>query len=224
MKFLNHKLWRQLLVLVPMILLICCGTAYLKVNTEVQEALLEEKFSEKQQSVALLAAQIDAYVVSPAYKAGYGQYVPILSAGMAQIDAQPYTFAALYNTTLGNLSARTPSYSSSFEPLDDVAFAQTVRMNNEGTYLMLFAPEGEAEREMHVYFRWIPTDDTVPERYLTVVAVSKYSVENMLPASVWVLPGMVCLVMTLATTAAIYLLAYLGDIYVSRKRPKWRGE
>ena len=222
MNVLNSKA-RYLIVVVPFVIIFLFGLAYQDIRKETEEAILHEKFVEKQQSVELIAAQIDAYIETPAFQSGYGRYELILSSGLAQVDAQPFTYAALYDDQLDNVSARTPSYSSAYEPLEDEAFREVVLANVSGTYIMPYAPEGEDARDMHIYYRWIPTDPNPAGQYLAIVAVSKYSVESILPEGVWILPLTLCVATTIAITAAVWLLCYLGDIYVSRKGGKWRS-
>jgi len=214
---------RYLLVVVPFVVIFLFSLAYLNLRQETAAAILHEKFVEKQQSVDLLAAQVDAYIATPAYQSGFGRFELILSAGLAQVDAQPFTYAALYDGQMDNVSARTPSYSSAFEPLTDAAFQDAVRANDSGTYVLPYTPDGDETRDMHIYYRWIPTDSSFEGRYLAVVAVSRYSVESILPLGVWALPLALCAVTTALITAAVWLLRYLGEIYVSRKGGKWRG-
>ena len=219
---LNSKV-RYLLVIVPILVITLFALAYQNLSVKIEESLLREKFVEKQQSVELLAAQIDAYVETPAYQNGYGRFELILSAGLAKVDAQAFTYAALYDEALDNVSARTPSYSSAFEPVLNTEFSSVVFDNESGTYIMVYAPEDGEPRDMHIYYRWIPTGTNHADRYLAIVAVSKYSIESTLPAAVWILPMVSCGVTTIFISIACWLLCYLGNIYVSRKGVKWRG-
>ena len=205
-----------LIVLIPIAVITMFALAYKGLSSEIEESLLHEKFVEKQQSVELLAAQIDAYVQTPAYKNGFGRFELILSSGLAQVDAQPFTFAALYDEHLDNVSARTPSYSSAFEPLTDEDFSAVVRKNNAGEFVMPYTPDEDVTRDMYIYYRWIPTSTEHDGRYLAVVAVSKYSIQSMLPAGVWALPMALCIVTTIIVTTAAWLLCYLGYVYLSR--------
>ena len=214
---LNSKT-RYLLVVIPFALILGFAVAYMRLSAQIDASLLHEKFAEKQQSIDLLAAQTDAYIDADAI-----DYEHILAAGMAQIDAQAYTYAALYDAVLDNISARTPSYSSSFEPLEDDTFRDTVMHSESGSYIMPYKPPDDVVRDMHIYYRWIPSDSTSGNRYVAIVAVSQYSVESTLPVGVWVLPIVLCGATTLVITAAVWLLRYLGEIYVSRNGQKWRG-
>ena len=222
MKLFNGKL-RYLIVFIPFIFICLFALAYQNLKVEIEASLLREKFLEKQQSVDLLAGQIDAYIETPAFQSGYGRFELILSAGMAHVDAQPFTFAALYDEQLENVSARHPSYTSAFEPLNDSMFKDAVMSNEHGTYVMPFTPAGEETRDMHIYYRWIPSDVEMQGRYLAVIAVSRYSIESTMPDGVWYLPIAMCAVTTIFITAAVWLLCYLGEIYKSRSGNKHRG-
>ena len=219
---LNHRVMKYLLVLVPGIILFLFGLAYFDLAAEIESSLLAEKETEKRRAIDLIAENIDTFIAADADWGVY-DYESILSAGIAQIDARAFTYAALYDEALDNVSARTPSYSSSYEPLQDPAFRSTVQSNANGTYIMPFTPEGDATRDMHLYYRWIPSDDTLEGRYLAIVAISRYSVENTLPRGVWTLPAALCATVTIAVTGVVWLLCFLGDIYINRKGTKWRG-
>ena len=221
MNILNTRA-RYLIVVIPFIIILLFGLAYQNMQKEIEEALLHEKFVEKQQSIDLVSSQIDAYVATDADWGTYN-YELILSAGLAEVDAQAFTYAALYDEHLDNVSARTPSYSSAFEPLEEPEFKSKVLDSESGTHVMPYTPEDDVTRDMHIYYRWIPTDSQLDGRYLAIVAVSRFSVESILPGGVWILPLMLCAVTTLFITAAVWLLCYLGEIYVSRKGGKWRG-
>ena len=221
-KLLNTRL-RYLVVVVPCIIIVLFGMAYKVLEIEIENSLLHEKFIEKQQSVDLIASQIDAYVAADA-DWGIYNYEVILSEGLAQVDAQAFTYAALYDAHLENISARTPSYSSAFEPLEDIAFADTVLTTEYGEYVMPYTPDGDATRDMHIYYRWIPTDSELEGRYLAIVAVSKYSIQSTLPHGVWTLPIAIGTIATMFITASVWLLCYLGKVYISRKGEKWWGD
>ena len=222
MKILNSKA-RYLIVIVPFIVILLFALAYQDLRQETEAAILHEKFVEKQQSIDLIASQIDAYIEADD-DWGIYNYELILSTGMAQVDAQAFTYAALYDEHFANISARTPSYASAFEPLEEPHFEAIVRTHDSGTYIMPYSPEGEDTRDMHIYYRWIPTDNKLTGRYLAMVAVSRYSVESILPMGVWILPVALCAITTAFITAAVWLLRYLGVIYVSRNGGKWRGD
>ena len=219
-KLLNTRLVFSF-VIVPAVIFALFGLAYQSLNVEIEKSLLREKFIEKQQSVDLIASQIDAYVAVDADWGVYN-YEVILSAGLAQVDEQAFTYAALYDAHLDNISARTPSYSLAFEPLEDNAFADTVLTTERGEYVMPYTPDGDVTRDMHIYYRWIPTDSALDGRYLAIVAVSKFSIQNTLPRGIWTLPLALCLTTVVCDMAAVWLLCYLGEIYVSRKGEKWR--
>ena len=76
---------------------------------------------------------------------------------------------------------------------------------------------------MLVYFRWVPTDTAWGNRLLTVVAISRYSVDT--PLSGWIVYGTASLIIvtTLLNLVLVAMLCNLGNIYSKRKgRVKWR--
>ena len=91
-----------------------------------------------------------------------------------------------------------------------------------------FTPAGDAERDMLVHFRWIPTDSSLDGRYLVVVGISSYSVSTEIPQ--WVSVGqIVSMTITCIITVGVVIMAIqLGYIYDARDgdtlSEKWRGK
>ena len=210
------------LALIPILLTVGICIYFRLLIPNINSALLDEKFTEKQRAVDRIAEDVDEFIAADADWGVYN-YERILSHSMASEDAQPFTFAALYNYELVNLSARHPSYTSAFEPLLYPAFRALATAEESGTFIMPFTPEGEPERNMHIYFRWVPTDPTLEHRYLLIVAISNYSVTNHVAA--WVSTGGLAVVVltSILNVIMVAIITKAGTFYDKRKGGKWLG-
>ena len=213
------------LFLLPILIMIVFSAFFSRLITEVKSELLHEKMIEKRFSIDLIDSQIDKFIEQDADWQKY-DYGIILAYSMQNIDNIPLTFAALYDDELNNVSERAPSYASaSFDPMGYEEFIEAVRQNERGDLVLPYAPPESEERDMLVYFRWVPTDTALESRLLTVVAISHYSITTQLAD--WVTYGSVALIAitTLLNLSLVAFLCQLGHIYVQRHgKIKWRRQ
>ena len=177
--------------------------------------------------VDLICTQIDDYVERDDDWETY-DYSAALRTSMAYLDAQPMTFAAMYDEDGNDISDRTESYEGApFIPMLDPNFLDEVCKNESGDYVMAFTPKGEPTRDMRIYYRWVPSNRQLEGRYLLVVAISTYSIST--PMAVWYTIGSVGnIIITFAIEVALVLL-YIraGRFYDARDgrgEEKWRGD
>jgi hypothetical protein len=196
------------------------------VTREVNTALLNEKYLEKKHDIGILAETIDGFLAADEDWNIY-DYTKAIAGVTEYIDGLPMTFAAAYRDEgdgLTPVSGRTASYEASpFDPLSDPEFLIAIKDNENGELTILFEPEGEELREMFVYFKWIPTDPELSNRFLVVAAVSSYSIST--PMASWVSIGQwISMGVTFALELMlVILLVRLGHIYEQRDgRQKWR--
>ena len=217
----NHKYFRYV-VLLPLVIMVIASVYFSRVTAEINEALMDEKRLEKQMEVDLICDQIDTFL-SFDNDWGVYDYEAVIAHSLALLDSQAYTFAALYSNDLINVSDRTPSYISFFDPLDDVIFKDIVQSTDRGTHVLVYEPTDDVARDMYIYYRWIPTDESLGGRYLAVIAVSQFSITNNIES--WVGMGAVVLiaVVTILNMVSVALLIYLGHIFEQRHGPKHRG-
>ena len=185
--------------------------------------LLAEKLLEKQLDIDLICSQTDAFIEFDSDWETY-DYERILGHSVALVDAQPFTFAALYTERLENVSARTASYASLYEPFENADFVAEVNMHESGNYTMPYKPPDAEERDMYIYYRWIPTDTGLSGRYLAVVAISKYSIANQpLETMGWAAFGFMA---TLGLGFIVLTVGFsrFGYIWRTREGDKWRGK
>ena len=185
---------------------------------------LEEKVIEKRLTLEMVAASIDRFIEIDDDWYTY-DYATIIAHEMAVIDGLPFTFAAAYDSDYQEISNRAPSYNASpFEPMFYSEFVDSIGTNEHGVIVLPFKPDGEPARDMHVCYRWIPTDSSLSNRYLIVVAISDYSVSTNTSHWVWYGAGALVLVTTVLNFILVASLCHLGTIYDSRSgKDKWRG-
>jgi hypothetical protein len=222
MKTLKIKRWGKILMLPTLLLLL--NVMFFQWSNRVTDAvLLQENFDEKIRAVDLFAVINDAVAVG----AGWSQeeYTEFVSKATQALDDMPMTFAAAYQFADEQyvlVSNRHPSYEGSpFDPMQYPDFVELVTAQESGEYRAMFAPKGSEPREMWIHFQWVPTDPTMSNRYLIVVAISKYTVTNPVPSYVFTAQ-----IITLAETFLLNVwlvvrqkeLGYIRDL---RKGEKW---
>jgi hypothetical protein len=222
-KLSNHKVWK-FLVLLPLMLLVCFVMYFHWLTGEIDAALLSEKFIEKHVDLDIICDGVDNLLDTDNDWGSY-DYAGFLQHRMSYIDALPMTFAAVYNDRLELLSDRLASYENSpFDPTAYDEFYRAVHESESGDLVLSFEPAGDAERDMYLYYRWVPTRNDLDGRFLTVVAISRHSVDTSI--SEWVSYGSLALIVGVFVICAcpIFLWIVLGSVYGKRKGDKWRGD
>ena len=173
-----------------MLVLVLIGIAILAlfgvIKAEVDRMLLAEKVTEKQFQIDLITKQIDHFIEADAdWISRNDYYVNTILTGIEMLDASYMTYAALFDSSLQNLSARSPSYEGSpFEPTTFEEFVHATATSETGDLVLPFTPPGGDLRDMHLHYQWLPSDKALENRVLAVVAISHYSVNNSL--AVWI--------------------------------------
>ena len=178
------------------------------VRKEIDNMLLAEKAIEKQFQLSLMAGQVDRFIdKSDDWTDEYDHYVDTILAGIEVLDQANMTYAALFDENLQNLSARSPSYEGSpFEPGTFPEFVEAIKTNGAGDLVLPFTPPGSKERDMHLHFRWMPSDPALPNRVLAVVAISCYTVNTKI--SDWIQVAAIGLV----------VIIFIVGIFIWRKQ------
>jgi len=150
----------------------------------INDTLLHEKIIDRRFAVDLACDEIDRLVMLRDDWDGF-EYVTILSSVAAQIDATGGTYCQLFDGGLQSLSDRSPLFDGApFDPWEYPALVQAVRSNECGEAAVWFDKEGTVPHTLHLYYRWIPTDETVENRLLMVVGVSKFSINAEISSGV----------------------------------------
>jgi hypothetical protein len=202
MTFQNHAR-RKYLLLLPIVFLLLNAFYFRWVTDEITETLLSEKVVEKQTDLELLCAQLDRFIELDGDWDTY-DYAKIMAHSLEYLDNLPHTFAALYDSSLQLLTARTHE-NAPFDPLAYPQFTEAVCTNETGELTLLYNATDTEAREMRVIWRWVPTDTTLDGRFLTVVAISRTAVTT--PMAAWVSAGQLAsILVTFALEAWLVLL------------------
>ena len=212
------------IVLIPAVIFLLNCAMGLWLSVKIDNALLAEKMVEKRLDIDLICAQIDDYVERDNDWDTY-DYSAALRRSMAYLDEQPMTYAGMFDEDMRDISQRTESYAGSpFEPMADLSFVDAACRNDHGDYIMPFTPRDEKTRDMHIYYRWVPSDRALTGRYLLVVAISSYSVTT--PVSTQIVSALAVNIISALIVVIVYAAKSirLGYIYDMREGDPWRGE
>ena len=172
----------KFLVLSFVVVAVVILVAFNIVSNGINDMLLAEKLIEKQFQIELIAEQTARFIEKgDDWASDNDYYIDTILTSMEMIDALNMTYAAVFNENLENVSARSPSYEgSAFEPTESAEFVNQIISTEFGHFVMPFTPKGSKERDMHLYYEWLPPDPTLPNRVLAVVAISKYTINTRL--------------------------------------------
>ena len=176
--FISH-IWLSVVVIITILVI------FNAVSYGITSMMLKEKLIEKQLTLQIISNQLDNIIKKDKdWIDAYRYYKDDIIADVELIDKVPMTYAAVFDKELQNLSARSPSYEGSlFMPERFFVFIEAIHSNEKGVVVLPFAPAGDKTRDMHVYFRWMPSDSSLDQRFLVVVAISEYTINTTI--SVW---------------------------------------
>jgi len=203
--------------LLPMALLIA---VIIIVPPKVQRAMLSEKYVTMTQMVDVIAAGVEAEPTRT-----WHEHEVNIKKSVEQMDGIYEVYAAAYKTSDGETMLFTERHfeASIFEPFDYDEFCEAVESLESGAVTINYAPEGKVQRDLYIYFRWMPLYSPRGERYLVVMGVSRHSIVTK--DYLWVTYALwaVFAISTVGTVFTTYLTACLGHIYTMRKgKSKWR--
>jgi hypothetical protein len=205
--------------------MIAFSTVFYNVIKAGQDALLEEKRYEKKLDLDLICDQIDVIVEADQdWMIGYSFYRKIITLSAEILDNVDFTYAAAYDDKLRLISNRhAPEYEIMFDPLKSPAFLQHVTSYERGDLTIWYADSENTGLEMFVYYRWVPTDQTLEGRFLLVLALSTDTIHTKMLDSIGVAAVVLIIATTVLNIALVTLLSFLGNVYISRKgKQKWR--
>jgi len=219
MRFLNHVYYKYF-VMLPVVFLILNALFFAYASREVRNTLFLEKYDEIVTSVDMLAA------VEEKTDCEWFDHEKTIRDAAEFMDRYYQVFAGAYKFSDGNLVLISERFyeTSPFEPLDYPVFIETVLSHENGNLVIRYTPENQEYRDLHIYFKWMPSFLPPQEQYLVAAGVSKYSITKTV--SLWVSVGQwVSTAITFViNTLLIILIARLGHIYEQRNGDKWREE
>jgi len=220
MAFLIHKKQKYLMLL-PILFLIFNAVFFRFLTNEIQNALLMEKYDEVVNHVNVLSAAADFEAENEWTIAEDN-----IRVAVEFIDRLYQVYAGAYKLCGNELELITERFyeTSIFEPLDYAEFCDTVFTAETGYIVIGYTPEGQTYRELHLYFKWMPSNINSEERYLVVAGISDYSVtvtiSEWISISQWVSMGVTFII----HTALITILVRFSHIYRKHNRDKPQGE
>jgi hypothetical protein len=193
--------------------------------SHANRVLLEEKFLDRQATVDILCDQIDYFVERDLDWNKYDYTLDMVFA-IDTLAKHRGVYAELFNERLEGLSAQMPYFGDTpFTPHVYPEIIQTVTEHERGRMVVEIDREGVPKYDLHLYYRWIPTNKQHPNRLLVIIGVSKFSVDIGFDS--WVAYGAIALILVAAAIiiANVIMLCRYGCIHHSRGGDcKWRSE
>jgi len=175
---------KRYLFLLPVVILLLNVLVGQYAFRKTETTMLKEKLIEVTNSIDVLAAGIESDTERPWY-----EHEQRIIGSVEFLDGLYQVYGGAYKMAGGELTlitARTYE-TSAIEPMEYPEFAETVYCEKAGGYIIGYTPEKQTYRELHLYFRWIPINNTPGEQFLVVGGVSKYSIVSQI--SIWVYIG-----------------------------------
>ena len=188
-------------ILIPVILLIVTLVAFNIISNGIDSMLLAEKLIEKQFQIDLIVEQIDHVLEkNNDWTLEHDYYIDSILVSMEMIDELDMTYAAVFDEHLTNVSARSPSYAgSAFEPTVSAEFVEAISLNDTGDFVLPFTPKDSATRDMYIHYQWLPSNASLENRVLAVVAISQYTINTRI--STWVQATSILLAIAIVVVA-----------------------
>ena len=216
--------WRKSLFVVAIFVLISFCGFFVFAFSDMDSALLKEKIISRKQSIDRMCDSIDRLVERDADWDTY-DYVTMISENVEQTDSTG-TFCAVYDMNLDQISERTTDSSNAdLYPMEYESVVKAVTENQRGDVVIRYKSENVKEHDMHIYYRWVPTDHNLQNRLLIILGVCSHSVDTKLGG--WVIYGAVALIIVSAISilGSVFLFCQLGTVYALRgEDKKWRSK
>jgi len=176
---------RRYLLLIPVVFLIFNAVYFMYATKEIEDTLLQEKYEDIIHAVDMLGMAVDANTGREWL--GHDQNI---RESVEYLDTLYQVYSAAYQPdSNGNLDLFTQRtvYSTPFDPMIYADFRKAISEQESGKLSVWFGIGTPYERQLHLYFRWMPLYSSTNERFLVVAGVSKYSVSSAVP--MWVSVG-----------------------------------
>ena len=200
-----------------LIISVVAGGFFAYVLSETNRALLNEKVLERQVDLDIIAAQLDKYIEVDADWGTY-DYERIIAHTMEHLDKVEMTFAAAYDENLELFSQREASYTGSyFEPTSFPEFITAVKTEESGVIELWYEDSeyGVEGRMMKVIWKWIPSNQELDNRFLTVVAISEFTIKTQTLDRIWL--GVALVPIFMGGTCLLFLTLFMPTQNRNRK-------
>ena len=217
-KFLGNTTKKRALLLTVLVLI---GLSYYNLYSVrvIKSAQLEEKYVEIKNIIDTVAAAINA---DPGTDWTYHERNVI--AHTESIDRLDQVYAAAYKydgVTPVLITAR--EYETS--PLDPFDFPESDVMftgEESGRFLIRYKPAYQSARDMHLYYRWMPSYSAPYEKYLVIGGVTEYSIQTQIPTIFTIGQWIGTVIITLLFFVFVFIDLTLGHIWAQRGKNPYR--
>jgi len=193
--------WRIVRLIIAYVISIAF-VVYLSVAiSHANDVLIQEKIIDRRFEVDLIADKIDDMVDVKDDWYTYN-YIELLTSIVERIDATGGTYAEIMDADFNTVSARHPLRGVTFKPLAHPEVVDAIQGNERGALTVRFEDGVHPlqPHDIHLYYRWVPTDTTLTHRLLVIIGVSRYSIDTTF--SDWITWG--ALVLLLITS--VYMI------------------
>ena len=216
---------KYLFIAVILVLVAFCGYFNYAFNC-IYDTMLQEKIIDRQLDTDIVCTQIDKFIENDNDWNSY-DYASILSAVAYFMDAahRSGSYTELFDHNLNGLSKRSPLFEGApFDPRDYPELIEAVNANESGHVTVSFDKVDVPEHDLHLYFRWIPTDNTLENRLIIITGVSKFSINTAIGDEIIYGAVVLIIITAIFNIGTVIMLCQLGYIRNLRKgSDKWRS-
>ena len=185
----------------------------------IKSTQLEEKFVEIKNIIDTVAAAINADADTH-----WTYHERNVIAHTESIDRLEQVYAAAYKYDGESLVLMTVrEYETS--PLDPFDFPESDVMFSgaeSGRFLIRYKPDFQTERDMHLYYRWMPSYSAPYEKYLVIGGVTEYSIQTQIPTIFTIGQWVGTVIITALFFIFVFVDLALGHIWSQRGRNPYR--
>ena len=205
-------------VLTSAIIVLVAFTLYFQYTIQhFNDALLQEKIASCQNDLDCFCDTID-FLVQRDDNWDTHNYEHTLAYAASRMDDFGGVYAELFDQSFNGLSERVRFFQSNpFDPRKYPDLMERFKTEDSGSYIAAYSSDETPTHNLHVLWRWVPTNSEHDNRLLFVVGVSDYEFFSSLRFSSWIAYGSVVLILT----SALFIVGSLMLITVERtNRPK----
>ena len=198
----QHKALRFLFLL-PAAVMIAFSLFFVNLSNAMDASLMNANFADKKLTVEMMAYQTDEFISQDKnFDTDHDYYRTCLIFNTELLNTAYKTYAEVFSQDLQPLSKNDNLFNPTIYP----TFLLAVHNNDSGDLILSYKTDGAPAMDMHVYFRWIPTDKQYNNRFLVVVAISRDTVITQNEASYELWAGVLILMTTALNVAMIMLM------------------
>ncbi|MCL2743640.1 MAG: hypothetical protein FWE67_07300 [Planctomycetaceae bacterium] len=169
---------RRYVLLIATAVLVLLAFYFQTAKDDMYRMLLQEKFASIRYDADFACSTFD-YLVQRDNKWDVQKYQDTLIFLASKIDATSKCYGELFDEQFNSISKRSPVFpNKTFDPKEYPDLMFLMQSENTGDYTVMFDPQVVPAHELHLHWRWIPTDKEIENRLLLIVGCTKYSVNT----------------------------------------------